>query len=72
MPESALVLFKVCSSLPEAELLKSVLEANEVPAFVASHSAYVPLDLTTGTRVMIPKQLLEKATKVLEESGIQI
>ena len=69
--KNSLKLLKVCSSTPEADLLKSRLASHDIPAFVATHSAYVQMDLTEGVKVMVPESLHAEALKIVEAEELE-
>lgn len=59
-----------CSNPAEAMLLKSVLEANNIPAFLPDEltAQSAPVYTASGLHVQVPDEHAETARKLLEEA----
>jgi hypothetical protein len=70
VPAGSLVLLRICSGVVEANLLRSVLEAHEIPCVIQGENhrsllgvmgAYIDL------RLLVPSELLDEAARLLDD-----
>ena len=72
LPMSELVCIKICRVRPEAEIIKSLLESNNIKATISADDCggmFPPLTLNTGgIKIMVEKENAQKAKDILKES----
>jgi hypothetical protein len=64
-----MITVRICNSLPDAQVIQSLLEGSGIKSFLPDESSMLPSNTVGGIRVQVLEEDAERATEVLNAAA---